>query len=222
MRYLLFLTILLIPSYAYSFGLNGQTWRIAEPNLLKEIRNAAKHVNYKKLHRRGKKLIMDYYPKYDGPLPPSSKSYVFYHKYIYTLKQNIPYVKDGKIIGDLYKAGYKFAPLKYMPFKLPTYVIFDIKNKYQRRWVFKTFGKNPAKYKLLTTEGNLKTLIPYIKKYKIPVFYDMRALNRIFGVKNTVSIVSRSHIFIKDFKVRVVGMDAIKREEKLWKKRGKR
>ncbi len=221
MKYIVFfLSVLLIgASKSYAFSLNGRTYPIAEPDLITEIYSAAKHVDFKKIHKEGKKLIMNYYPKYDNPLPASEKSFYFYHKFTYTLKRNIPYVKDGKIIGNLYPAGYKFDPLKYMPFNLPTFVIFSIKNKYQRWWVFKHYGNKPSGVMLMTTTGRLKTLIPYIKKYKMPIYYNMGKLDQRFGVKNTISIVKRSRILIEDFRVQVVGMRKIKEEYRLWQRK---
>lgn len=221
MKYLFFffLILFLSASSAHAYELNGQTFKIAEPDLISEIYNAAKHVNFKKIHKEGKKLIMNYYPKYDGTLPPAQNSYHFYHKFIYTLKTPIPYVKNGKIIGDLYPAGYKFAPLKYMPMGMPTFVVFSIKNKYQRWWVFKHYAHKAAGIMLMTTDGRLKTLIPYIKKYKMPIYYNMLKLDERFGVKNTVSIVKRSSILLSDFSVTVIGMAQIKKEYKTWQRK---
>lgn len=88
----------------------GQTFDIVEPDLLTEIKQKAKRVDWKTLSSN-MKLAQKF-----ARLPIATEDNAYYHTPIATLPFEVK-DKDGKV---LYAKGYKFNPLKYttLPNKL--------------------------------------------------------------------------------------------------------
>jgi len=198
--------VLLLP--AVSYGMTGSTYPIIEPNLLTQIQSRAKkletHPN--RMRKIFKKKLMHYVPTH-AYLPPSDKSYIFYHDVIYKLPFSIPRVQGGKVVGILYPKGFTFHVLRYIPFNFPTIVIFSLKNKYERFYVSQKYGYNKdPEAMILTTTGDLNAILKMAKRIKKPVYANIGKLDERFGVKNTISIVKRSYIRLNDVRVTVIGM----------------
>ena len=206
------LFLLFLPGKSYAFALTGSTYPIVEPSLLSQILRRAKKIEEHpgRIIKKLKKKVLHYKPDYYNNLRPAQKSYLFYHDPVYTLPFSIPKVKGGKVVGVLYPKGFKFPVLKYLPFDFPTVVIFDMRNKYERHYVFDKYDKDVTAL-LLTTSGDLHDIIKTAKKFDKMIYTNINVLDRRFGVKNTVSVVTRSVSRPDDFKVRVIGMKYLKR-----------
>ena len=206
------LFLLFLPVKSYAFALTGSTYPIVEPSLLSQILRRARKIEEhpERTIKKLKKKVLHYKPDYYNNLSPAQKSYVFYHDPVYTLPVAIPKVKGGKVVGVLYPKGFKFHVLKYLPFDFPTIVIFDMRNKYQRRYAFDKYDKDVTAL-LFTTSGDLHDIIKTAKKFDKMVYTNINVLDRRFGVKNTVSVVTRSVSRPDDFKVRVIGIKYLRR-----------
>ena len=206
------LFLLLLPLKSYALALTGTTYPIVEPSLLSQILRRARKIEEhpERTIKKLKKKVLHYKPDYYNKLRPAQKSYVFYHDPIYTLPFSIPKVKGGKVVGILYPKGFRFHVLKYLPFDFPTVVIFDMQNKYERRYVYNKYDKVVTAV-LLTTSGDLHDIIKTAKKFDKMIYTNVNVLDRRFGVKNTVSVVTRSLSRPDDFKVRVIGIKYLKR-----------
>ena len=206
--FLIAVFVLLLPAKVYAFALNGETYPIIEPSILAQIQAGAKKIESHphRLIKMFKKKLMNYIPTH-AYLPPAHKSYIFYHDVIYKLSFSIPRVQNGKVVGVLYPKGFTFHVLRYLPFDFPTLVIFDMKNKYQRFYVEKKYGRHNPEAMLLTTAGDLKNILKMAKRIKKPVYANIGKLDERFDVKNTISIVKRSFIRLNDVRVNVIGMD---------------
>ena len=222
-----FLVLLLIILTAFypSFAANmcGRIYPIIEPDMLTEMQKQADKILHDegkmlKLKKRLEKYVKQYAPTYlaSAYLSPAKKSYTYLHDVIYTLPFNIPLVKNGKVVGILYPKGFTFHVLRYVPYFSPL-VVFDIKNRLQREYVVKRFGKD-YNYKLISVSGNLMDLLKLIKELKRPVYFNLPQINERFALKNTISIVKRSEKYIDDVEVTVIGMDDIKKYLQKYKK----
>ena len=210
---LFILTFYCVPTNSFADSLNGTTYPIVEPNLLTEMQQRAKKIDVQKLQKEGEKSAEHYVPKNAKYLPPSQKSYNYLHDVVYTLPFDIPKVVNGKVVGILYPKGYTYHVLQYIPYDFPPLVFFSIKNPLQREWIAKYYGKNLT-VDLLTVDGDLSDILKFAKELKRPVYAsDIRFVER-FGLKYTVSIVRRSRMFRDDVRVKVIGMEQIKKDIK--------
>ena len=215
---ILLLAIFIIKTQtSYAF----QTYPIAEPDLLKEIMARAKKININKIRKKLKEKTLHYTLK-GIYVPPSKKSYSYLYDVVYTLPFNIPRTNsNGKVIGILYPKGFTFHVLDYIPYNFEPLVLFDIKNPMQVWWITKHYSNN-LNVKLITVDGDLGDILKLVRKFKRPVYLNLKKINIRFNVKNTISIISRDKVHRRCVLVKVIGMDKIKKEYEKYLKEKKR
>lgn len=166
----------------HNLGTFGQTYRIAEQDALKEIKERVAKVDWSKVfsRKRMEKAIQNYRP--DTPfLPRAHKDAARLVDMTYTLPFDIP---DGKG-GILYPKGYTFNPLDYVHYE-KTLVVINGDDPGQVLWFSQSgYSKNIGTM-LLLTAGSYYELG---KRLERPVFYANADIIRRFQLEAVPSIV---------------------------------
>jgi len=178
----------------FSFSSMSATYPIKEPDLLTEIQERAKYVNYSAIRRRFEELYKNYKPKEIVRLPPAKKSYSYLVDMTYELPFDVPKVdRSGRIVGILYPKGFKFNPLKFIPVDPPVLIVFNGNSKEEVKWVEKHIKSFPAYHKLIITDGNWQKLT---KKFKEQVYFLTPRMKERLNLKETISVVRRKGDFM--------------------------
>lgn len=191
-------------------GYYGKTYRIAEKNLLGVIKNRVKHVNWQAVIKRShiKRQVDNYQPyNIEVNLPTALHSKVFEPSMWYTLKFNIK-SSTGQII---YPKGFRYKITDYIT--LPNVlVVINGDSKRQVEWFRDSKYFNNLSVMPLITKGNYYKLD---KKFKIPVYYYMKSLQKRFKLKAVPSIIWQKGtvLYVKQY-----GKDAVLREIEKYKK----
>lgn len=173
------------------------TYEIAEPDLLTEIEENAKNIDYTKIQKETQLALNNYVPKNITYLPPAKKNYTYLVDMTYTLPFDVPEVdQNGNVIGILYPKGYKFNPLDYVPFTLPTLVVFSAEKKREIKWVREKYGNSTNTY-FLTTCGDIKTIEKLMNELKIPIYYLTKNVKNRLKLRNTISVVCRDGQYMR-------------------------
>ena len=184
----LFLTFLISFS---SFGKEvylgkfGRVYEIKEKDLIKEMYERAKKVDYKKERKKIKNEILHFKPKDLEKLEKADKSQVYYVDYVTELQQDIVLPVNGEW-KTIYKKGYKYRPLKYLKVKPIDLLVFNGKDKGELEFVKKNFVDKKIRVKLVLCDGEYRDVA---KKLKAPVYYlfgNVQPLN----LKKSISRVS--------------------------------
>lgn len=180
----------LIPIWLlFSVSSLSATYPIKEPDLLTEIQERAKCVNYSAIRKRFRELYKYYKPKDIVQLPPAKKSYSYLVDMTYELPFDVPEVdKNGRIVGILYPKGFRFNPLKYIPVDPPVLIVFNGNSKEEVKWVEKHIKSFPVYHKLIITDGNWQKLT---KKFKEQVYFLTPRMKERLNLKETISVVRR-------------------------------
>ncbi len=181
--------------FLFSISAQSATYPIREPDLLTEIQERAKYVNYSAIRKRFEELYKHYKPKEIVQLPPAKKSYSYLVDMTYELPFDVPKVdRNGRIVGILYPKGFKFNPLKYIPVDPPVLVIFDGDRKEEVGWVKKHFKDFPVYHKLIITDGNWQKLT---KLFKEQVYFLTPEIQERLKLKETISVVRREGDYMR-------------------------
>ena len=186
---LLLLTILfLCPLLCFGtkdFGKTGVTYKIAEPDALKEIKKKAAAIDWSKVFDKDKaaRNIKAYRPKNLAFLPNVTQNNIFKVDMTYTLDMDIP---DGNG-GILYKKGYSFNPLDYI--KLHQILVFiNGKDKTQVQWFKDSQYYENIKTRLIITDGSWHDLTKLLKR---PVFYLTQNIAQRLQLKAVPSVAKQ-------------------------------
>ncbi|GAB6075335.1 hypothetical protein [Desulfurobacterium crinifex] len=192
----MYLNRYLLPAALLLFtNVYASTYPIVEPDLLTEIQERAKYVNYSAIKKRFEELYKHYKPKEIVQLPPAKKSYSYLVDMTYELPFDVPKVdKSGRIVGILYPKGFKFNPLKYIPVDPPVLIVFNGNSKEEINWVEKHIKSFPAYHKLIITDGNWQKLT---KKFKEQVYFLTPRIKERLNLKETISVVRRKGDYMK-------------------------
>jgi conjugal transfer pilus assembly protein TraW len=185
--YLLMIFLMLInPLLAETIG---NTYKIAEPDILGVIEQKAENIKFDK--EKILKRIKSFRPEDDTRLPRAEKNRVFYPDMSYTLEFD---VKDqyGQII---YPKGFRFDPTPYLPLLNPV-VIFNPEDPDQLNWFIREY-KDQHSPQVIITEGKFSD---YSKKLSRPLFYLPKKMAERFQLKAVPSVISQkeSRIQVKE------------------------
>jgi len=175
-------TILLI---GISISSIAKTYDIVENDALQEMQEKGKKVlpKIKKEVEKEKKELLNFK---GSTLKPASKNYTYYIDPTYTLEEDMMYYdqkeKQWKI---LYPKGYKFNPIKYIPYKPQPLVIFNYCNKDELNYVKNLIKDNPLNYILINSGCPLKD----IKDTNLRIYFLTEDIKQKFKLKETISIV---------------------------------
>ena len=192
---------------------DGKTYHIAEKNLLGVIKNRIKHVNWQAVIKRShiKRQVENYQPyNIEVNLPTALHTKVFEPSMWYTLKFNIK-SSTGQII---YPKGFRYKITDYI--KLPNVlVVINGDNKRQVEWFRDSKYFNNLSVMPLITKGDYYKLD---KRFKIPVYYYMKSLQKRFKLKAVPSIIWQKGtvLYVKQY-----GKDAVLREINAYNKKTK-
>jgi len=166
-------------------GTYGNTYDIAEPDALQEIAERAEKIDHEKVKKELEHKFQTHRPMDMAKLAPATKSTTYLLDMTYTLEYDIPKVdSQGKIVGILYRKGFKYNPLDFLPTDPPPLVVFNGESAKEKAWVKKNYkGKHVM---LVTTGGNWATLP---EEMGAAVFYLKSLMVEKLGLKNTVSVV---------------------------------
>lgn len=159
----------------------GNTWEIAETDVLSIIEKKAANIKFDK--DKILKKVKSFRPKDDTRLPRAIKPETFYPDLRYTLEFD---VKDqyGEII---YPKGFRFDPTPYFPLPNPV-VIFNPEDKEQLNWFIRTWGKDTSP-QVIITEGNFSD---YADQLNRPLFYLPKKMAERFQLKAVPSVISQN------------------------------
>ena len=191
-------------------GYYGKTYKIAEKNLLGVIKNRVKSVNWQAVIKRShiKRQIDNYQPyNIEVNLPTALHTKIFEPSMWYTLKFNIR-SSTGQII---YPKGFRYKITDYIT--LPNVlVVINGDDKRQVEWFRDSKYFNNLSVMPLITKGNYYKLD---KKFKIPVYYYMKSLQKRFKLQAVPSVIWQrgTVIYVKQY-----GKDTVLREIEKHKK----
>jgi conjugal transfer pilus assembly protein TraW len=177
-------------------GVYGKTYKFREKDLLSVIKNKAKKVDWKAVikHAHIKRKVENYQPyNQEVSLPAALHTKVFEPSMYYTLKFNIKNAM-GQII---YPKGFRYKITDYI--KLPNVlVVINGDSKRQVEWFEHSKYYNNIYAMPMITKGDYFKLD---KKFKIPVYYYMKALQKRFKLKATPSVIWQkgSTIYVKQY-----------------------
>lgn len=192
-RHLFAMTFLVASLFALKdFGVVGNLYDISEPNLMAEIKKAAKEINKTALTQDVKKSFNENFKSHTG-LVACEKNSSRTFRPIYVLKEDIV-LPDG---STLYKKGYSFNPLSKLNFA-EKIVFFDGKDQGQS-----TLAANIGGI-LLLTRGDVRD---FEKKYKKRADPSIDKYIESFNVKCVPSIIEQSGelLLIREISAREVG-----------------
>lgn len=170
-----------------SLVVGAKTYKIAEPDLLKEMEDRAKSVDIEGIRKKLEERVKNFVPDWLTYLEPAEKGYKYEVDMMYELEFDIPRVNEnGEVIGVLYPKGYKFNPLKYLKVPPPVLIVFNPERELEVKYAKKIKNKY-GRRQLLIVKGDVKEAI---KKFKEPVYYLHRLLVNRINLKNTLSIVT--------------------------------
>lgn len=196
---IIFITTLM-PFSAFGFakivGTYGKTYKFAENNLMQVVKNKAKNFDWKAYYKaqKMKQKIEDYQPlSQEVNLPNAFHTLVFEPNMYYTLDRSIKNIK-GTVI---YPKGFRFKITDYISLKQILVVINGDSAK-QVEWFKHSKYFNNIDVMFLITKGNYYRLE---KKFKIPVFYYIKGLQRRFKVRATPSVIWQKGniLYVKQF-----------------------
>jgi hypothetical protein len=166
----------------------GTTYEVIEPDLLLEIQQKAKQVDWKKL-QRNMKLAQDI-----ARLPIAQEDRSYYHTPITTLAFEVK-DKNGKV---LYPKGFKFNPLKYTT--LPNQLIV-LGSPRHLKMVSSLSSLVSLDDTLLIANMNARVFIE--KTNKRAFLLTKNAIQRL-GVKSVPAVISQQgdKFLIQEYKVR--------------------
>ena len=185
-------------------GMYGKTYPFAEKNFLTVIKDKAKKVNWKKVIRNShlKKQVENFQPyNQEVALPDALHTKIFTPSMYYTLKFSIKNA-NGRVI---YPKGFRYKITDYIT--LPNIlVVINGDNKKQVEWFRHSKYFNNISVMIMITKGDYYKLD---KKFKIPVYYYMKQLQKRFRLKATPSVIwqKRHTIYVKQY-----GQGAIAKE----------
>ena len=163
----------------------AKTYDIVENDALQEMQEKGKKVlpKIKKEVEKEKKELLNFK---GSTLKPASKNYTYYVDPTYTLEEDMMYYdqkeKQWKI---LYPKGYKFNPIKYIPYKPQPLVIFNYCNKDELNYVKNLIKDNPLNYILINSGCPLKD----VKDTNLRIYFLTDDIKQKFKLKETISIV---------------------------------
>jgi hypothetical protein len=157
----------------------GELYRIAEKDALKEIEEKIRSLDIKKLEKRiaasiNKKLVF----KSEFPHACKNATYSFIPWYVLNVD-----IKNEK--GEvIYPKGYTFNPLDYIPFPF-VFVFFDGGSRVEVEWVKKNFKNAGGSVFLVATGGSLFELV---KELERPVYKLTPELKERFQIRKTPTV----------------------------------
>jgi conjugal transfer pilus assembly protein TraW len=186
MRALLIALIMLpVAVFAKDLGTVGNTYPIAEKDMIHEIEDRASNVDWASMFKQEEEKIREEAGRGKIHLPASDNATSYLIDMTYTLDKDIPKVNpQGQIVGVLYPKGYKFNPLEYMVIN-ETYVIFNGSKKVEVDWFISNYKNKPLVYPLLS-EGNV---FEVAEKLGRPVYLLDEQIKKLFRIEQTVSVV---------------------------------
>ena len=173
-------------SHAKHLGTVGRVYPVTEPDALAEIQEAARRADWRtaldkeKIHA----AIQRFRPKELHSLPIAKADKVFQVNMTYTLENNIP---DGKG-GKLYPKGYAFNPLEYVRLT-SVLVVIDGGDKRQVDWFKRSPYAGDYHARLLLSGGDYYDLT---KELDRPVFYLMDDVAKRLQLAAVPSVVRQS------------------------------
>ena len=192
--------------FLFSVSSLSATYPVKEPDLLTEIRERMKHINYSAIRKRFEELYKHYKPKEIVQLPPAKRSYSYLVDMTYELPFDVPKVdRNGRIVGILYPKGFRFNPLRYIPVDPPVLIVFNGNSKEEVKWVKKHIKSFPAYHKLIITDGNWQELT---KKFKEQIYFLTPGIKERLNLKETISVVIREGDYMR---VKVIAVNCLAR-----------
>ncbi len=174
-------------SYSSEFlGRFGIVYEIKERDLIEELYEAARKVDYEKIRKDFKKKILNYQPENLIRLKKAKKTEIYFVDYEYELPVDVKIPVNGEW-KVLYKKGFKFKPLKFVKFKPIDLLIFDGSDEKQLSFVKKYFIDKKIRVKYVICDGNYREVM---KKLKVPVYYLFGKMFEPMGLKYSISRVS--------------------------------
>lgn len=173
-------------SFLLGVAFAGNTYPIAEPDLLEEVLQRRAIVE-RKLRESMKNVRIKAPDGWERKLPLASKSRTYRIEPKAVLDKDIPRVdQQGRVIGILYPKGYTFNPLPYLPADPPVLIVFDATDQRQVRYVKETLLKQYPYRMLIIGRGDYsKTL----EVFGESVYFLHPKLRETFNLTEGVSVV---------------------------------
>lgn len=168
----------------------GQTYEIAEPDALAEMKQRAASINWEKLLKeKGMEAFENYQPKNLRTLPKAARNSTRLVDMSYTLEMDVPNAQGGV----LYPEGYTFNPLEYVPFT-GILVVIDPTDPDQENWFIQSEYAENLHTRLLITNGKHMDVA---KRLERPVFYLSMIIAQRLDLKAVPSIVMQKDKFME-------------------------
>jgi len=168
------------------------TYKIAEKDLLEEIMNEARRVDWIAIDKKVREKILKYTPPTSFYLAEAKEHKVRYFDPTWYLPFD---VKDA--YGNvLWKKGTAINPLEKIPeavWKKKVIIFLNLKDKYQRQFALNYIKNHKDKNVVLIADkhSNLKDVVDFIKKYGYFSVYSLtKQVAERFGVDKTLSVVT--------------------------------
>ena len=200
--------LLLLPSimHARDLGVSGQTYPVAEGNLIEVIQAKLQQFNDSgKLKELENKWVVEVAKKSLRPtpanLPRADKTRIHYYTPVASVNENILNAKGEVVVAS----GVSINTLAKIPYYQPLWVFIDADDI-----VLLNFAKNirnqNIKAKVILSKGNIKEAQDYLDA---PVFFDQHAkLIQKLKIKSLPAVVTRDKDELKVTEVFVAGEGA--------------
>lgn len=179
-----------------NLGRFGAVYPIAEPDVLKDIQEAASRVDWQKVfdQKRFEERIKAFRPPDLKKLPRAKEPRVRLVDLTWTLPFDIPKVNErGEIVGILYPKGYTFNPLDYVTYPR-TLVVIDADDPLQLEWFERSRYLNDPEVTLLLSGGSWYEVSQRLKR---PVFYAFGFVVERLKIEKVPSVLRQKGRFME-------------------------
>jgi conjugal transfer pilus assembly protein TraW len=184
--YIMALLLAAIPGHAKDLGIAGTTYPIVEQDMLAEMLEKARHVDWEKAidKERAAKAIKKFKPRGIRNLPRAADDRTFQVDMTYTLEADIT-DREGSV---LYPKGYTFNPLDYVHNPGTIFVVLNGADRPQVNWFKHSRYMNSTNVTLMLTDGSYYDLGQELKR---PVFYAVHGVIERFELQHVPSVIQQ-------------------------------
>jgi conjugal transfer pilus assembly protein TraW len=200
----LLLSCCFIEVHAKDFGVQGQTWEIAEENILQVIERKLAKLDVDALNNEMADKVKSYVAK-----PPKVTGLVKVKKFS-TIYYDPSYILDRDIVDHkerlIHAKGIKVNPLEQVPLR-EALVFIDGDDKEQVEYALKAYKKLKGSAKIILTNG---APLELQKKHKVWMYFDQQGkISSQLGITAIPALVTQDGLRLKI----VMGMEEGKKDD---------
>lgn len=171
--------------HARDLGTYGHTYVVAEKDLMSDIEDRSKRVDWKRIFSKARAETKKTAARGRIFVPRAQSNKTYYLNMTYVLDHDIKtYNTKGEVTGILYPKGFVYNVLDYLPVK-ETYVVFNGDRKEEVNWFKREYAITPLVYPIIT-QGNAMDVA---EKLGRPVYVLRDNMKDLFKIEATVSVV---------------------------------